>query len=154
MISKFSLLWFLSSTFVAVILYAVSHFIGPCCHGPVCIFSWHMSRGRGGGGQKRLRALKSKSSLHENWKGTFEIPHKISYLHIERCVFHLEVEIWELLDLRVRKRFEPEPPPPTLALITDARFMGMGSLDMTEYWFVLVFNYSVLPNGCLHCSSL
>ena len=33
-------------------------------------------------------------------KGTFEILHKISYPYIERCGFHSQVKIYELLDLR------------------------------------------------------
>ena len=34
-----------------------------------------------------------------------EIPHKISYPYIERCVFHSQVKLSELLDLRARKCF-------------------------------------------------
>ena len=38
-------------------------------------------------------------------KVPFEIPHKISYPHIERCVFLSAMKMWELLDLRVHKCF-------------------------------------------------
>ena len=37
--------------------------------------------------------------LCEIWKVFFEVPHKISYPYIERCVFYPYVKIWELLDL-------------------------------------------------------
>ena len=39
----------------------------------------------------------------------FEIPHKISYPYVERCVFHSQVKIWELLDLWDCKRFWNAP---------------------------------------------
>ena len=42
-------------------------------------------------------------------KGTFEIPHQISYQYIERCAFYLDVKIWELLDLRAHKCFWNAP---------------------------------------------
>ena len=35
----------------------------------------------------------------------FEIPLKISYPYIERCVYYLQVDIQKLLDFRGRKRF-------------------------------------------------
>ena len=38
-------------------------------------------------------------------KGTFEIPHKISYPYIERCGFYSQVKIEELLNLRAHKCF-------------------------------------------------
>ena len=70
-----------------------------------------------------LRALKI-SKLHKNHifqcmgkiilcgisKGTFEIPHKISYPYIERCVFYSQVKIQELFDLRAHKCFWNAPP--------------------------------------------
>ena len=34
-----------------------------------------------------------------------EIPHKISYPYIERCVFYSAMKMWELLDLRAHKCF-------------------------------------------------
>ena len=40
-----------------------------------------------------------------NWKGTFEIPHKIACPYIARCGFHSQVEIQQLLDLRAHKCF-------------------------------------------------
>ena len=43
-------------------------------------------------------------------KGTFEIPHKISYPYIERCGFYSQVKIYELLDLRAHKCFWNGPP--------------------------------------------
>ena len=43
-------------------------------------------------------------------KGTFKIPHKISYPYIERCRFYSHVKIWELLDLRAHKCFLKRPP--------------------------------------------
>ena len=42
-------------------------------------------------------------------KGTFEIPHKISYQYIERCGFYSQVKILELLDLRAQKCFWNAP---------------------------------------------
>ena len=39
----------------------------------------------------------------------FEIPHKISYRYIERCVFYPGVKISELFDLIARKRFWNAP---------------------------------------------
>ena len=42
-------------------------------------------------------------------KVSFEIPHKISYPYIERCVFCSQVKIQELLDLRARKYFWNTP---------------------------------------------
>ena len=47
--------------------------------------------------------------LCEISKGTFEIPHKISYPYIERCRFYSQVTIWELLELRVHKCFWNAP---------------------------------------------
>ena len=54
-------------------------------------------------------------------KGTFEIPHTISYPYIEKCAFHSQVKIEEPLNLRVHKCFwnaaqglgleVPMPPP-------------------------------------------
>ena len=45
-------------------------------------------------------------------KGTFEIPHRISYPYIEICTFYPQEKIQELLDLRAHKYFWPLPPPP------------------------------------------
>ena len=47
--------------------------------------------------------------------GIFEIPHKISYPHIERCRFYPRVKVVELLDLRSYKckSFRNAHPPPT-----------------------------------------
>ena len=45
-------------------------------------------------------------------KGTFEIPHRISYPYIERCRFYSQVKIEELLDLRAVSVFETHTPPP------------------------------------------
>ena len=42
-------------------------------------------------------------------KGTFEIPHKISYPYIERCRLYSQVKIKELLDLRAHKCFWNAP---------------------------------------------
>ena len=42
-------------------------------------------------------------------KGTFEIPHKISYPHIERCNFYTTLQFEELLDSRARKYFWKAP---------------------------------------------
>ena len=42
-------------------------------------------------------------------KGTFEIPHKISYPYIERCEFYSQVKFSELLDLRAHKSFWNAP---------------------------------------------
>ena len=42
-------------------------------------------------------------------KGTFEIPHKISYPYLERCRFYLQVKILELLELRALTRFWNAP---------------------------------------------
>ena len=42
-------------------------------------------------------------------KGTFEIPHKISYPYIERCVVCQEMKIKELPDLQACKRFWNAP---------------------------------------------
>ena len=38
-------------------------------------------------------------------KGTFEIPHKISYPYVERCSFYPRVKLQGLLDLRAHKCF-------------------------------------------------
>ena len=38
-------------------------------------------------------------------KGTFEIPHKISYPYIERCFFYTMFKYQELVDLRAHMRF-------------------------------------------------
>ena len=42
-------------------------------------------------------------------KGTFEIPHKISYPCIERCRLYSQVKIKELLDLRAHNSFLNAP---------------------------------------------
>ena len=39
----------------------------------------------------------------------FEIPHKISYPYIERCLFQSQIKIQELLDLRARQSFWNAP---------------------------------------------
>ena len=65
-------------------------------------------RFKNGYGLLNLRALKI-SMLYKNhtieWKGTFEIPHNMSYLKNEKCRFYSHVKIWELLDLRAHKCF-------------------------------------------------
>ena len=44
-----------------------------------------------------------------NFKGTFEIPHKISYPYIERYDFYTALKFQELLDLRAHMRFWNAP---------------------------------------------
>ena len=47
----------------------------------------------------------------------FEIPHKLSYPHIERCWFYSQVKIEELLDLKAHKCFWNVPLVRTLIVI-------------------------------------
>ena len=49
-------------------------------------------------------------------KGTFEIPHKISYPYMERYDFYSKLEFWELLDLRAHKCFWNAPRTHNIAL--------------------------------------
>ena len=42
-------------------------------------------------------------------KGTFEIPHKVTYPYIEICKFYCQVKFQELLDLRAHMCFWNAP---------------------------------------------
>ena len=53
-------------------------------------------------------------------KGTFEIPHKISYSYIERCNFDTVLKFYEFLDLRTSKHFWNAPRTQPYAVSADA----------------------------------
>ena len=77
-------------------------------------------------------------------KGTFEIPHKISYPYIERCGFYSQVKIEELLDLRAQDLISVfETPPRSSAQPFDLHNGISYTGEMTSlYW--------IRPQGVLH----
>ena len=69
-------------------------------------------------------------------KGTFEIPHKISYPYIERFHFHTKLKFPELLDLRAHKCFWNAPLVMHICLIELSGYCFKQWL--ADFWFQAV----------------
>ena len=77
-------------------------------------------------------------------KGTFEIPHKISYPYIGRFHFHTKLKFQELLDLRAHKCFWNAP------LVMHIYLIELSGYCFKQWHVDFWFQSQYKRNSCKH----